>query len=79
MFNFFYQKVQWESSIDAALNHLREYDDPMILADPFVCVGVVSLIERSGGSIMRYKSWCRYVVLFNLCFFFGVFDVFDVF
>lgn len=38
---------------------MRNYGDPMDFADPFVCVGIVSLVLRSGCTMTKYKSWRR--------------------
>ena len=49
----------WEISVFAMLQHMLTYDDPMNFSDPFVCVGIISLLTHSCVSIHKYKSWCR--------------------
>tara|TARA_B110000091_G_scaffold150972_1_gene160692 strand:+ start:553 stop:987 length:435 start_codon:yes stop_codon:yes gene_type:complete len=50
----------WELSIFAMFNHMREFSDPMDFRDPFVLVGILSLLTHSNAcTISKYKSWCR--------------------
>ena len=35
----------WKVSIYAMFQHMLEFEDPMLFRDPFVCVGVVSLVR----------------------------------